>query len=86
MAKADHYYAEMLSMMREQGKKDNPITLQLGIMQSSNSVKINDLLLEADDLYISQHLVGNLRQGEYVVVQQLYNSNLYVILERVVRA
>ena len=35
--KNDAFYAEMIGMMREQGKKDNPITLQLGVMQSSNS-------------------------------------------------
>lgn len=86
MGKADHYYAEMLRMMREQCKKDNPTTLQLGIMQSSNSAKINDLVLDADDLYIATHLVGTLVYGDYVVLQQLHNSNLYVILEKVVRA
>lgn len=86
MSKADHWYAEMLNMMREQGKKDNPITLQLGVMQSGNSVQVNGLLLEAEDLYISQQLVGNLVQGDFVVVQQLYNSEFFVILERVVRA
>ena len=57
--KSDHYYAEMLSMMREQGRKDNPTTLQIGIMQSANSVKIGDLLLLAEDLYIADYLVAN---------------------------
>lgn len=55
---ADHYYAEMLEMMREQGAKDNPATLQLGIMQSPKSVKIDDLLLEEEDLYIADYLVA----------------------------
>ena len=54
----DFYYAEMLNMMREQGKKDNPTTLQLGIMQSANSVKIDDLILNAEDLYIADHLLA----------------------------
>lgn len=54
--KNDAFYAEMLQMMREQGKKDNPITLQLGIMQSPNSVKIDDLVLNAEDLYIAADL------------------------------
>lgn len=52
----DHFYAEMLNMMREQGRKDNPTTIQLGIMQSSNSVKIDDLVLNAEDLYIADYL------------------------------
>lgn len=54
----DHYYAEMLNMMREQGSKDNPTTLQLGVMQSANSVKIDDLVLGAGDLYIADYLVS----------------------------
>ena len=54
----DHLYAEMLNMMREQGKKDNPDTLQLGIMQSATSVKIDDLILTKENLYIADYLVS----------------------------
>ncbi len=56
--KGDHYLAEMLELMRSQGAKDNPITLQLGVMQSPNSVKIDDLVLNAEDLYIADYLVA----------------------------
>lgn len=56
--KGDHYLAEMLELMRLQGAKDNPITLQLGVMQSPNSVKIDDLILNAEDLYIADYLVA----------------------------
>lgn len=56
--KNDAFYAEMIGMMREQGKKDNPITLQLGVMQSSNSVKIDDLVLNSEDLYIADYLLS----------------------------
>lgn len=56
--KNDAFYAEMIQMMRAQGGKDNPITLQLGVMQSANSVKIDDLVLEAEDLYIADYLVA----------------------------
>ena len=56
--KNDHYYAEMLNFMRLQGGKDNPTTIQLGIMQSSNSVKIGDLILNSEDLYIADNLVA----------------------------
>lgn len=55
---SDQYFAEMLGMMREQGRKDNPSTLQLGVMQSANSVKIDDLVLNAEDLYIADYLVS----------------------------
>lgn len=56
--KNDHYLAEMLEIMRSQGAKDNPVTLQLGVMQSSNSVKIDDLILNEEDLYIADYLVA----------------------------
>ena len=56
--KKDAFYAEMIEMMRAQGRKDNPITLQLGVMQSSNSVKIDDLVLKAEDLYIADYLIA----------------------------
>ena len=54
----DYYYTEMIGMMREQGRKDNPTTLQLGVMQSSNSVKIGDLVLNAEDLYFAESLLA----------------------------
>lgn len=56
--KNDAYYAEIIEMMRAQGSKDNPVTTQLGIMQSANSVKIDDLVLNAEDLYIADYLVA----------------------------
>ena len=56
--KGDHYLAEMLELMRSQGAKDNPVTLQLGVMQIPNSVKIDDLVLNAEDLYIADYLVA----------------------------
>ena len=56
--KNDAFYGEMINMMRAQGSKDNPVTLQLGVMQSSNSVKIDDLVLNSEDLYIADYLIA----------------------------
>jgi len=82
---SDYSYTELLKIMREQGKKDNPTTLQIGIMQSSNSVKINDLILYSDDIYIADHLVsGGLNAGDLVAIQRLNDKNKYVILVKVV--
>lgn len=84
----DHYYAEMLNLMRSQGKIDNPTTLQLGEMQSSDSVLIDDLLLESDDLYIADYLAvsDGLKKGDIVAIQKLSDDDMYVILARVVGA
>ena len=88
MDKKDYYYAEMLGMMRQQGAKDNPTTLQLGIMQGAKSVKIGDLLLNAEDLYIADYLflsnAEELKSGDLVAVQRLQDTNMYVIVARVV--
>lgn len=84
----DYYYTEMLGMMRQQGAKDNPTTLQIGTMQSANSVKIGDLILNAEDLYIADYLyledVEPLKGGDVVAVQRVQDTNMYVILARVV--
>jgi hypothetical protein len=88
--KSDHYFAEMLKMMREQGSKNNPTTLQLGVMQGAKSVRIDDLILNAEDLYISEALVlsyaEGLKKGDLVAVHKLHNTNKYVILAKVVGA
>ena len=81
--KSDHNYAEMLNIMREQGRKDNPTTLQIGVMQSSNSVKVDDLVLNAEDLYVSDMYKDTLVKGDLVVIQRL-NTNKYIILTKVV--
>lgn len=52
----DHNYSKLLNIMRKQGSKDNPTTLLLGVMQSEDSVKIGDLILKKEDLYISSNL------------------------------
>ena len=115
----DFFYAEILNMMRSQGGKDNPVILQIGIMQSANSVKVDDLILYAEDLYIADYLTAGytrelktpyvsevssndtavkttkqdtisysngLKKGDLVAVQQINDTNKYVILAKVVQA
>lgn len=82
--KNDAFYAEMIEMMRAQGRKDNPITLQLGVMQSSNSVKIDDLVLKAEDLYIADYLIaGYTRQIKipYVSAVSIVNHTAKVTVQ-----
>lgn len=60
--KNDHQYAEVLEMMRSQGAKDNPTLAQIGVMQSSNSVKIDDLVLNAEGSVYSRLLSSRVYQ------------------------
>lgn len=115
----DYWYAELLEVMKKQGGKSLPPTLQLGIMLSATSVKIGELVLNAEDLYIAEHLLvgytfplatpyvdkvtfngyggsyttkdtaiksSGLQKGDIVTVQRLADTNMYVIIEKVVKA
>ena len=55
---SNYEYAQMLQLMREQGKKDNPETIKIGTMLSPNSVKLDDLILLPEDLYFADYLMG----------------------------
>ncbi len=54
--KGSYDYTRMLEVIRVQGSKDNPSTIQIGEMLSANSCKIDDLTLNAEDLYIADYL------------------------------
>ena len=116
---SDYQYAQMLQMMRDQGRKDNPTILEIGTMLSHNRVQLGELVLEPEDLYISDFLmVGyvyplvtpyvydstfddegratsrtaqavraiGLVAGDLVAVQRVQDTNMYVILAKVVKA
>lgn len=50
-------YAEILKIMRNEGKKDNPPPVQVGIMQDSKSCLAGELLLSSEDLLAAEHLI-----------------------------
>lgn len=115
----DFLYAEILDIMKSQGKKNIPPLLQLGVMQSPTSVKVGELILNIEDLYFAEHLItgysfplatpyvssvtfeenggsvekvneaiksAGLQKGDIVAIQKLYDTNMYVILSKVVKA
>lgn len=49
-------YEEMLKMMRDEGKKDNTMPIQIGIMDGPASCSIGKLKLSGEDLRIAEHL------------------------------
>ena len=49
-------YEEMLEMMRHEGKKDNPASIQIGVMADATTCKIGKLVLSGEDLLIAEHL------------------------------
>lgn len=52
----DNAYAEILKIMRREGRKDNPATVQKGTMQDGTSCIVDGLLLSGDDLLVAEHL------------------------------
>lgn len=57
-------YEEMLSIMRNEGKKDNTAPIQIGIMDSPTSCSIGKLQLSGGDLLMAEHL----KTGYYYAV------------------
>lgn len=53
-------YTEFIGMMRDEGSKNNPPTIQLGVVASINPVQIlvGELPLFQDNLYIDKQLLG----------------------------
>lgn len=49
-------YEEILSLMRNEGKKDNTAPIQIGTMTGATSCKIGKLPLSGSDLLIAEHL------------------------------
>ncbi len=49
-------YSELLGIMRKEGKKDNPPTIQRGIMKDATSCLAGELFLSGDDLLVAEHL------------------------------
>lgn len=51
-------YEKIIKIIREQGAKKNTPALNLGEMISQNQCQVGGNVLEAEDLYISEHLTN----------------------------
>ena len=49
-------YEEILSLMRQEGKKDNTASIQLGTMESEKRCRVGEVTLYEDDFLIAEHL------------------------------
>lgn len=78
--------ARLLDIMRDQGGKDNPETLLIGVMKSAKTCSIGDLVLDAEDLLVNSYYTGNnkLHKGDQVVLMKVQDQDIYVILSKVV--
>ncbi len=87
-------YEEILGMMRDEGKKDNPSPIQIGMMTGAESCRIGRLELSGSDLLMAEHLktgyqkdkntfAAPLKEGDKVAIYRI-SDELYIILERLV--
>lgn len=56
-------YVKILKHMQKQGSKLNPPSVQIGVMVSSNILKIGDLQLDKDNLLIADYLLSSYKRG-----------------------
>lgn len=72
MRNAEEHYIGLLHSMRDQGAHDNPETLYIGTMLSSDSVEVDGLQLDSDDILIADYLKEGYSMP--LVTPYVYNS------------
>ena len=68
--------------MRQQGRKDNPSSLQLGRCEN-NKVKVGNQILDPEDYLIADRLKVN--EGDLLLVYQISDAQ-FIIICKVVSA
>lgn len=51
-------YEDLIGIMQEEGEKNNPVGIQMGIMTGPYSCDIDGLSLAAEDLLFAEHLIN----------------------------
>ncbi|SKA99321.1 Protein of unknown function [Caloramator quimbayensis] len=79
-------YSELLQVMREQGAKYNPPTIEIGQIISATplKIKINDLQLDKSDIYINDSIKSSLIAGDLVAVLPMTDRQKFIVLCKVV--
>lgn len=75
-------YEKLLEIMRQQGRKDNPSSLQLGRCEN-NKVKVGNQILDPEDYLIADRLKVN--EGDLLLVYQISDAQ-FIIICKVVSA
>jgi len=69
-------YERLLEVMRKQGKKDNPSSLQLGNYEAGK-VKLDNQTLDSNDYLIAEGLVMN--EGDILLIYQIDDTQFVII-------
>lgn len=76
-------YEQIIDLMRKQGGVNNLPVPRRAEMTASTKCDIGDLVLDSDDLLVADHLKGELKKGDTVLVQRI-DDETYAIIERLV--
>ncbi len=71
-------YEELLSLMRQEGRKDNTAPIQIGVMTGAASCRIGSLLLSGSDLLIAEHLKTGYHCAVYEDTPSKKDKNTFV--------
>lgn len=75
-------YEKLLEIMRKQGSKDNPSSLQLGRCEN-NKVKVGNQILDPEDYMIADGL--KIKKGDLLLIYQISDAQ-FIIICKVVSA
>ncbi|WP_333861731.1 hypothetical protein [Clostridium sp.] len=78
-------YVELINIIKKRGSDNNPPAIQLGTMVTSTIVKVEDLQIDGDNLFVDEYWKGKLNSGDIVALLAMENRQTYIILSKVVR-
>lgn len=71
-------YERIIDIMRQQGSKSNPASIQIGTMESATTCSIGKLKLSDDDLLVAEHLKTGFHKSVNNYTPSLQSDITYV--------
>lgn len=71
-------YERIIEIMRQQGSKSNPASIQIGTMDSATTCSIGKLKLSEDDLWVAEHLKTGFHKLVNNNIPSLQNDDTFV--------
>jgi hypothetical protein len=68
----------MINIMRQQGSKGNPASIQIGTMESATTCSVGRLKLSDDDLLVAEHLITGFHKSVNNNDPSLQNNDTFV--------
>lgn len=79
-------YVELIKLIKDRGADNNPPSIQLGTMVTTNILKMGDLQIDGDNLLINEYWKDKVAPGDIVAVLATESRQTYIVLAKVVKA